>query len=525
MSGLPDGITPTTDLSLVPEPVRNVLLAATKGKDGLMTNKDYSPAVINVLQRAKDNAVAAGETSINYEHYPLTARGLTASALVGKNMSAEETAARKKAYPKNAIGAARLIYDLQTDPVVRTAWSIGGFSLTKDGNIHDRFNFNSANKTKDDWYAWVRNVLSNSGMMPILEGEGPISDIKLKSSGGSDDLLIGGSGKDTLQDGAYTIVSGDTLGRVAKDNGFTLAEIMQANPNIKDANKIGIGQKINIPGAAPALEEQPEPENIGAPEGLRDVRPRSKPVQNVDPGPLEGIGISIKPAPITPTQPIPKKVMNTQQVNDAANIIMEESLLGDFKSSTILPNFVGTHAAVALQHMKIGLKERLNLPITDEDKAPITEKSIDPDLLNIIKVATLRAFKERRTTNYAKDYGDAAKLVYGNLRGSNFDVVKNILGSFFDPTAAAGLTIGESSGIKVNERGHLVLQNDEYNFPEIGGKKSDAWLVMQRLFSDKTGLFGVKNKKNRIKINFDFGPVKDIEEYVVSLSNKKAKET
>jgi LysM repeat protein len=45
-----------------------------------------------------------------------------------------------------------------------------------------------------------------------------------------------------------TIKKGDTLSQIAKDTpGLTLGAIKKANPNIKDLNKISIGQKINMP--------------------------------------------------------------------------------------------------------------------------------------------------------------------------------------------------------------------------------------------------------------------------------------
>ena len=46
-----------------------------------------------------------------------------------------------------------------------------------------------------------------------------------------------------------TIKRGDTLSEIAKNTpGVTLGAIKKANPNIKDLNKISIGQKINMPG-------------------------------------------------------------------------------------------------------------------------------------------------------------------------------------------------------------------------------------------------------------------------------------
>tara|TARA_R110000822_G_scaffold191742_1_gene330450 strand:- start:346 stop:990 length:645 start_codon:yes stop_codon:yes gene_type:complete len=47
---------------------------------------------------------------------------------------------------------------------------------------------------------------------------------------------------------AYTIKKGDTLSEIARDNGTTLKALKESNPQIKDLNKISIGQKIKMPG-------------------------------------------------------------------------------------------------------------------------------------------------------------------------------------------------------------------------------------------------------------------------------------
>lgn len=49
------------------------------------------------------------------------------------------------------------------------------------------------------------------------------------------------------QDIQSTIKKGDTLGAIAKRHGMTVQQLMAANPNIKDANKIAAGMKLNIP--------------------------------------------------------------------------------------------------------------------------------------------------------------------------------------------------------------------------------------------------------------------------------------
>lgn len=45
----------------------------------------------------------------------------------------------------------------------------------------------------------------------------------------------------------YTVKAGDTLSKIAARNGTTLPQLLQANPQIKDPNKINIGDAINLP--------------------------------------------------------------------------------------------------------------------------------------------------------------------------------------------------------------------------------------------------------------------------------------
>jgi len=52
--------------------------------------------------------------------------------------------------------------------------------------------------------------------------------------------------------GSYKVSQGDTLGAIASRNGTTVAALMAANPGIKDANKIGVGQSIVLPGGGTA---------------------------------------------------------------------------------------------------------------------------------------------------------------------------------------------------------------------------------------------------------------------------------
>jgi murein DD-endopeptidase MepM/ murein hydrolase activator NlpD len=45
----------------------------------------------------------------------------------------------------------------------------------------------------------------------------------------------------------YTVRPGDTLSKIATRNGVTMAQLLQANPQIKDANRINVGDVVNLP--------------------------------------------------------------------------------------------------------------------------------------------------------------------------------------------------------------------------------------------------------------------------------------
>ena len=52
----------------------------------------------------------------------------------------------------------------------------------------------------------------------------------------------------------YSVVSGDTLSKIAKANNTTVAELTAANPEIKDINKISVGQEIKLPTVPPVSD-------------------------------------------------------------------------------------------------------------------------------------------------------------------------------------------------------------------------------------------------------------------------------
>ena len=63
----------------------------------------------------------------------------------------------------------------------------------------------------------------------------------------------------------YAIAPGDTLSKVAKRFGITLADLLAANPSIKNPDKIAIGQEIVIPVPAPSVVVDPGTLDGGSP--------------------------------------------------------------------------------------------------------------------------------------------------------------------------------------------------------------------------------------------------------------------
>lgn len=64
----------------------------------------------------------------------------------------------------------------------------------------------------------------------------------------------------------YTVKAGDTLSKIAARNGLTLAQLLQANPQISDPNRINVGDTLNLPNGSPAENAtQPLPNNPVAP--------------------------------------------------------------------------------------------------------------------------------------------------------------------------------------------------------------------------------------------------------------------
>ena len=108
----------------------------------MFTNNDFDKGTVNVLQIVAKNALDDGRGYTHYTDYPLTARGVSAEALVGEykdkdgNLYSAEYKKKledevNKVYPNNLIGKAKFAYDIATDPVMKAIFSIGGFLYRK----------------------------------------------------------------------------------------------------------------------------------------------------------------------------------------------------------------------------------------------------------------------------------------------------------------------------------------------------------------------------------------------------------
>jgi murein DD-endopeptidase MepM/ murein hydrolase activator NlpD len=61
----------------------------------------------------------------------------------------------------------------------------------------------------------------------------------------------------------YTVKPGDTLSKIAMRNGVSLAQLLEVNPQITNANNIKVGDIINVPNRAVTTENtKPLPSNI-----------------------------------------------------------------------------------------------------------------------------------------------------------------------------------------------------------------------------------------------------------------------
>ncbi len=183
-------------------------------------------------QQHFDNAVDRGDSAIA-EHFSRVAKSNSAKdqfavdnadaiAEIQKleKGTAEYDTAFKKLKSNNKIGNLYL-----GDSSIEEVIELGSSALTAK-------NLGKAEK-EDKFFGKTVAKTDSSGK----KNNSPITST---SSGSSSSVSSSSTKKDTIK-------SGDTLSAIAAKNNTTVNELMKANPNIKDANKIQAGASINIP--------------------------------------------------------------------------------------------------------------------------------------------------------------------------------------------------------------------------------------------------------------------------------------
>ena len=104
---------------------------------------------------------------------------------------------------------------------------------------------------------------------------------------------------------AYTIVSGDTLGVIARKNGSTVAAICKRN-NISDPRKIRVGKTIFIPSKNATKKAEAKVE-ASKPEVSSEPKPTEAPIKVESDKPVvQPVETPVAPAQTTPVQAIPQ---------------------------------------------------------------------------------------------------------------------------------------------------------------------------------------------------------------------------
>tara|TARA_R100001463_G_scaffold2459_1_gene10423 strand:+ start:5709 stop:10724 length:5016 start_codon:yes stop_codon:yes gene_type:complete len=198
---------------------------------------------------------------------------------------------------------------------------------------------------------------------------------------------------------------GDTLFSIARDNNVTVKQLLRANPNIKDPNKIFAGDTLLIPTKQPKQKEQ---------KGL--------------------FGALIKKS---------KEVAKKIQRKD---IITPEKVGGPELKDRLLP---------------INMRQLIYDVFGGDDD--LTEKDLSPDEYAAAREVAINALKRQSKAIEYKDY-QTSKGGYDDVGGSVKGSQGVIKKSFDDPRYALKTTIGQAS-ITTNDLGETILE-DRYNFNE-----------------------------------------------------------
>ena len=141
----------------------------------------------------------------------------------------------------------------------------------------------------------------------------------------------------------YVVQSGDSISKIASRHGVKIAALRAANPKVK-GDKILVGQKLVIPGAAPAThaEAPPVPAAESMPATQAPITPSSiQPVPSV-PAPAPAMPAVESSAPVSQAQPLDYTVQDGDTLDSIAKlfIVRKEDIMtlnGVTDSSALMP--------------------------------------------------------------------------------------------------------------------------------------------------------------------------------------------
>ena len=125
------------------------------------------------------------------------------------------------------------------------SYNLGGPKLTKFVNLRNAIAKNDYTTAADEMVdsKWYRQVGNRSKFLVDMMRKVTNSDDQSPSNN------IGGipAGTRHADEKMIIVKQGDTLYRIASDNGISVNDILKVNPSIKDPRRIKLGQRIKLP--------------------------------------------------------------------------------------------------------------------------------------------------------------------------------------------------------------------------------------------------------------------------------------
>ena len=101
---------------------------------------------------------------------------------------------------------------------------------------------------------WKIASKNGVGLSELLAANPQITNSSLIFPGQKINIPKASNGTETPNGSVYTVLAGDTMWKIASINGVGLSELLAANPQITNSSLIFVGQKINIPKAGNGTE-------------------------------------------------------------------------------------------------------------------------------------------------------------------------------------------------------------------------------------------------------------------------------